>query len=281
MGRLPATDPVDATPPRADHPLLAVGDAAAAASRVGRYGARASLLAVALVLVGIPFGLLLHQVATEGPVTGLDDDLARDLNDRLHDEPTVLTLMEVISFLGKPITLTILVGAVVIWALRRRAHRLALFLAVTGVGAGVINTSLKLAVGRARPEVDVPVHEAYGLSFPSGHAMFSTASYGALLVALLPLVPAAWRNVVRASTVVLVLLIGLSRLTLGVHFLTDVVGGHVLGLAWLLASVAAFEAWRSDQWLGRTHPLEEGVDPEGAERLRVHRVGEPRSTTAG
>lgn len=248
---------------------------------MGRYGARASLLAVALVLVGIPFGLLLHQVATEGPVTGLDDDLARGLNDRLHDQPTVLALLEGISFLGKPLTLAVLVGAVAVWALRRRARRLALFLTVTGVGAGLVNTSLKLAVGRARPEVDVPVHEAFGLSFPSGHAMFSTACYGALLVALLPLVPTAWRAVVRASTVALVLLIGLSRLTLGVHFLTDVVGGHVLGLAWLLASVAAFEAWRSDQWLGRTHPLEEGVDPEGAERLRPHASDEPRSTSVG
>ena len=183
--------------------------------------------------------------------------------------------MEGISFLGKPITLARGGGAVVAWALRRGARRLAFFLAITGVGAGVVNTSLKLVVGRARPEVDVPVHEAFGLSFPSGHAMFSTACYGALLVALLPLVPERRRAALRATTVALVLLIGFSRLTLGVHFLTDVVGGHVLGLAWLLASVAAFEAWRSDQWLGRTHPLEEGVDPEGAERLQAHPRVEP------
>lgn len=235
--------------------------------RLARYGARATLLAVALVLVGIPFGLLLHQVSTEGPVTGLDDDLALELNARVHDEPVVVALLEAVSFLGKPITLVVIIGGVVVWALTRRAHRLALFLAVTGIGAGVVNTSLKLAVGRARPEVDVPVHEAFGLSFPSGHAMFSTACYGALLVALLPHAPPAWRGVLRWATVALVLAIGFTRLALGVHFLTDVLGGHVLGLAWLAASVAAFEAWRSDQWLARTHPLTEGVDPEEAARL--------------
>lgn|GEM_PF-949697 len=235
--------------------------------RVGRYGVRASLLAVALVLVGIPFGLLLHQVAIEGPATGLDEDLALDLNARVHDEPVALAVLEGISFLGKPITLVVAMGGVVIWALARRAHRLALFLAVTGIGAGIVNTSLKLAVGRARPEVDVPVHEALGLSFPSGHAMFSTACYGALLVGLLPLVPTTWRRAARWGTVLLVIAIGSTRLALGAHFLTDVLGGHVLGLAWLLASVAAFEAWRSDQWLDRTHPLAEGIDPEGAARL--------------
>jgi membrane-associated phospholipid phosphatase len=246
--------------------------------RLARYGARAALLALALVLVGIPFGLLLHQVATEGPATGLDDDLARHLNARLHDEEPALAILEGISFLGKPVTLVVVVGAVVVWALVRRARRLALFLAVTGIGAGIVNTSLKLAVGRARPDVEVPVHEAFGLSFPSGHAMLSTACYGALLVALLPLVPAGWRAAARWATVTLVLLIGFSRLTLGVHFLTDVLGGHILGLAWLLASVAAFEAWRSDQWLERTHPLEEGIDPEGAGRL--DRSARERATSA-
>lgn len=235
---------------------------------VGRYGARVGLLVVAVVLVGIPFGLLLHQVATEGPVTGLDDRLARDLNARVHDEPVALAVLTGISFLGKPIVLALVTGAAIGWALARRAHRLALFLAVTGIGAGIVNTALKVAVGRARPDVDVPVHEAFGLSFPSGHAMLSTACYGALLVALLPLVPGAWRTAVRWATVGLVLAIGVTRLALGVHFLTDVIGGHVLGLAWLVASVAAFEAWRSDQWLARTHPLEQGVDPEGAARLQ-------------
>ncbi|MGV3760117.1 MAG: phosphatase PAP2 family protein [Actinomycetota bacterium] len=258
------TQPPGTAPHRRGGHLPAGGPAL---PRVGRYGARATLLAVALVLVGIPFGLLLHQVATEGPVTGLDDDVALELNARVHDEPLVVALLEGISFLGKPITLVVLMGGVVVWALARRARRLALFLAVTGIGAGVVNTSLKVAVGRARPEVDVPVHEALGLSFPSGHAMFSTACYGALLVALLPLVPAAWRRAARWATVLLVIAIGFTRLALGVHFLTDVLGGHVLGLAWLLASVAAFEAWRSDQWLGRTHPLDEGIDPEGADAL--------------
>jgi membrane-associated phospholipid phosphatase len=56
-----------------------------------------------------------------------------------------------------------------------------------------------------------------------------------------------------------------SRLALGVHYVSDVLGGVVLGLAWLAASVAAWEIWREDRGLHRTAPLVEGVEPEDVE----------------
>jgi undecaprenyl-diphosphatase len=61
--------------------------------------------------------------------------------------------------------------------------------------------------------------------------------------------------------------IGFSRLTLGVHYVSDVLGGYVLGAAWLLASVAAFEIWREDRGRRPTKPLEEGVEPEEAKAV--------------
>jgi undecaprenyl-diphosphatase len=60
----------------------------------------------------------------------------------------------------------------------------------------------------------------------------------------------------------LVLAIGISRLALGLHFVSDVLAGYVLGIAWLAASVAAFEIWRQDRGLRPTRPLEERVEPE-------------------
>jgi undecaprenyl-diphosphatase len=65
----------------------------------------------------------------------------------------------------------------------------------------------------------------------------------------------------------LVLAIGASRLLLGVHFLSDVVGGYLLGLAWLCGATAAFETWRVERGRRPSHPLVEGVEPEEAPAL--------------
>jgi undecaprenyl-diphosphatase len=85
-----------------------------------------------------------------------------------------------------------------------------------------------------------------------------------LLLVFLPLVERRWRPVAIAATAFWVLAIGFSRLALGVHFISDVLGGYVLGAAWLIGSVAAFEVWREDRGKPRTKPLATGVEPEEA-----------------
>ena len=234
---------------------------------LARYELRATLLGVALVLVGIPFGLLLQQVTTDGFLTALDESAARWTNRRVQGEDGVIGAMHFISFLGKPIFLAIVVGLPALWLLRRGAHKLVIFLAVTCIGGGIVDTLVKLAVGRSRPEVDDPIVEAFGKSFPSGHSMSSLVCYGALLIVFAPLMSAGVRRAATAFVVVLVLAIGVSRLVLGVHFITDIVGGYVLGAAWLIGSVAAFETWRADRGRRTTEPLVEGVEPEETEEL--------------
>jgi undecaprenyl-diphosphatase len=240
------------------------------ASRLGplaRYELRALLFGLAVVLVGIPFGLLLHQVTTDGPLTSFDEDGAQWLNDRFAGEDAAIAALRAISFTGKPIFLLFAVGLPVLWALRRGARRTALFLAVTCVGGGLVNSAVKLAVGRPRPEVDEPIATAFGKSFPSGHSMAAVVCYGALLLVVLPLLAGRWRALAVAGTALLVALIGFSRLTLGVHFVSDVLGGYVLGAAWLSASVAAFQVWREERHRPRTAPLTEGIEPEEADEL--------------
>ncbi|MEX1208486.1 MAG: phosphatase PAP2 family protein [Acidimicrobiia bacterium] len=100
-----------------------------------------------------------------------------------------------------------------------------------------------------------------GSCFPSGHAMTSLVMYGALVLVVLPLVAEAWRPVLVAATGLVVLGIGVSRLVLGVHFITDVIGGWVLGTAWLSASTAAFSIWRVQEGDPPVHPSQ-GVEPE-------------------
>lgn len=227
-----------------------------------RYGLRVTLFAVAIVLVTIPFGLLLQQVETDGPFTAFDVDLAVWLNRQVSGSEWAIDVLQVISFMGKPIFLLVVLGLPGIWIAWRREWRLVIFGAVTAVVGGLVDTAVKVAVGRPRPVVEAPVAEAFGQSFPSGHAMASVVCYGALLLVLLPLVPRAWRHPIVGLTALLVLAIGTSRLALGLHFVTDVLGGYVLGLAWLTASVAAFEIWRQDRGLRPTRPLEEGIEPE-------------------
>lgn len=234
---------------------------------LARYELRVLLLGIALVLVGIPFGLLLHQVTTDGPLTALDDSAARELNEEFHDADGAITALEAVSFLGKPIFLLFAIGLPGLWVLRHGGRKLAVFLAVTCIGGGIVDTIVKVAVGRPRPDVDEPLIEAFGKSFPSGHSMQAVVCYGALLLVLLPLVDRRWRPAAIAGTVLLALAIGFSRLALGVHFISDVLGGYVLGAAWLAASVAAFEIWREERGRRPTHPLEEGVEPEEADDL--------------
>lgn len=219
-------------------------------------------MGIAVALVGAPFGLLLHQVTTDGPLTELDESAAQWLHTRLVDNDVAGAALRVVSFTGKPIFLTLVVGAPVLWLWRNGARKLVAFLLVVSIGGGLVDTVIKIAVGRPRPAFDEPIATAFGNSFPSGHSMSSLICYGAVLLVFLPLIPKQWRRLALAVTSAWVIAIGVSRLALGVHFISDVLGGYVLGGAWLIGSVAAFEVWREERGRRVTHPLTEGVEPE-------------------
>jgi undecaprenyl-diphosphatase len=231
-----------------------------------RYGLRVTLFGVAFLLVAIPFGLLLNQVQTNGTLIRLDTSAARHLHDWVRGSDDLVRELKILTFFGSPLWFYVIVTPAVVWVWRRGHSRLAVFLVVTTLGGGLLDTVVKEAVGRPRPSLLEPVATARGKSFPSGHAMSSTVAYGALLLVFLPAIGRRYRPLVIAGTVALVAAIGFSRLALGVHYITDVLGGYVLGLAWLAASVAAFSTWRIER--GRP-PVEvsEGLEPEAAEDL--------------
>jgi undecaprenyl-diphosphatase len=232
-----------------------------------RYGLRVTLFAVAIVLVVVPFATLVFQVVAKGPLTELDGDVANRLNRSVHDSPGTVRVLEFISNVGKPITLFVVVTVACIYLLWRRRLRLILFLVVTSIVGGLVDTAVKVLVNRPRPVVDHPITTALGKSFPSGHAMSSAVTYGALALVFLPVLPRRWRPVALGVVVVIVLAIGTSRLFLGVHFVSDVIGGFVLGLAWLAASTAAFSIWRTEQGK-KPVDVTQGVEPEAAAALR-------------
>ena len=231
-----------------------------------RYGLRVTLFAVAFLLVAIPFGLLLDQVQRSGALIRFDTSAARHLHDWVRHSDDLVRELKILTFFGSPVWFYIIVTPAVLWVWRRGHTRLAVFLIVTTLGGGLLDTIVKEVVGRPRPSMAEPVATARGKSFPSGHAMSSTVAYGSLLLVFMPVIGRRYRPFVFAGAVILVLAIGFSRLALGVHYITDVVGGVVLGLAWLAASTAAFSTWRVER--GRP-PVDvgEGLEPEAADDL--------------
>ena len=232
-----------------------------------RYGLRLTLLAAAFVLVVVPFSTLLFQVLADGPLTRLDGDLADRLNDFVHEREGLVGPLEAISWVGRPPVLWVVTLSAVAWAWWHGARKLAVFLVATTAVGGLTSITIKLLVDRPRPVVDHPITEAFGKSFPSGHALSSTVVFGAVLLAFLPVLSGRWRHVAIAATSLFVLAIGATRLLLGVHFLTDVLAGFVLGLAWLAGSTAVFEIWRIERGRRPAHVLDEGVEPEEGKAL--------------
>jgi undecaprenyl-diphosphatase len=126
-----------------------------------------------------------------------------------------------------------------------KRHRSAGFVMATALGGYLLSVGLKHLVGRQRPVGGLI--QVSGNSFPSGHSMLSAIIYLTLALIVSTVIP-RWR--VRAyiigSALVLVALIGISRLYLGVHYLTDVAAGWLVGLAWAIGC-----RWVEKRWVLR------------------------------
>jgi membrane-associated phospholipid phosphatase len=233
-----------------------------------RFGVRGLLAFIAVLLAAVPFGLLVLLLRAKASWLGdADIDTANALHSYALDHRGFTKAMKVLSFIGSSPVWIVLLGAVFLWLLSRRLKRLAVFVALTAIGSSVLNGLIKTAVGRARPALPDPVSTAIGKSFPSGHTQSAVVGYGILLLVFLPAIPVGRRVLVGAFAALMVLLIGFSRIALGVHYLSDVIGGVIIGFAWLLMMTAAFSGWRRD--LGK-RPVEakEGLEPEHADRLK-------------
>ncbi len=152
-------------------------------------------------------------------------------------------IMVFVTNVGDPrVLLVICVGLSVILVLRH--HRAeAMTIAIAGFGALGLNFVLKNLFERARPELWSRIVDVTNYSFPSGHAMLSMVMYG-LLGYLLATQFDRWRVVIATISTLLILLIGFSRLYLGVHWFTDVIGGYAAGLVWLITCILSLEIWR-------------------------------------
>ena len=197
----------------------------------------------ALVLVGALWGFahVVEDYLAGDPLVRWDLELARWLHE--HASHPVVQLFSAITWAGNAIVLAGLTGLVLLALVRRRRIGDALFLTATALGIEVVNGGLKLLFHRSRPELSFVHLDTY--SFPSGHAAGSAAVYAAFAYLLVRSAPLRWRLLTGAATGTLIVLVGVSRLVLGAHYLSDVLAGTALGLAWWAACLLVLQLRRN------------------------------------
>jgi membrane-associated phospholipid phosphatase len=186
------------------------------------------------------------------PLHRTDVSVDNQLNAWVAPRPGLTTLWLDVSDALQPLTWEVLgaLAAVLLWRARRR--KIAFFVLVAIFGTVAWYDIVKAAVGRARPTVPIPLLHATGASFPSGHAMMSAVAMTLAVIGAWTLVRGLFPRLVIITAAVLIAAgTAFSRLALGVHYLSDVLAGWLLGAAWVLTLLAVFD-------LGTSHDRSRG-----------------------
>ncbi|MFT4413414.1 phosphatase PAP2 family protein [Bacillus sp. UMB0728] len=168
---------------------------------------------------------------------------------RGYESQALTTIMKFFTFIGSfPVVLVLflIVSFILYSVLRCRAE--VFLLGTVIIGTQVINQTLKVIFHRARPDFHLLI-DVGGYSFPSGHAMSAFAVYGILAFIF-------WRHILnrfgRTTIVIfsslLILIIGTSRIYLGVHYPSDIIGGYFASSVWLTVSIWFFQRYKEKEY---------------------------------
>lgn len=219
------------TPPQADsqfaqrHP----------AGFLSAYAVAGALAVIVLVTVFLFIG---HAIPMQDALTRADRAVNAWMES--HGTETGETVFTAVSYIGAPLLAATVLITLVALARRRDWFHVWAVALVTGGGL-LLSTILKFTFHRARPltAAEFMTHPSY--SFPSGHAMNSMITYGFLAFLLLARVQELSRRLLIILVALIVIgAIGFSRVYLGVHFVSDVVGGWLAGTAWLIVGVGGY-----------------------------------------
>jgi membrane-associated phospholipid phosphatase len=202
--------------------------------------AAASTVAVCLVVVAL---LGAGVRADFGPQMRLDAVVSEALYAGDHRAVSLNLLLEVLTTPGLTWFRLVVFLPVLVLLVLRRAWWTAAWLVITISLIGPLNTLFKIYFGRVRPDFEQGGARLDSLSYPSGHSSGIATLVTVALIMAWPLLAARARHWALAAGVVLVLLVGLTRMWLGVHFFSDVVGGWSLGVAWSLLTALVFGAF--------------------------------------
>jgi undecaprenyl-diphosphatase len=157
------------------------------------------------------------------------------------DRPVLAALARAFTFLGEP-TLLIAAGiALGLWVWWRGHVRLALSVTAITLLARALNEFQKIWIARSRPDLETHLVVVKTMSFPSGHSTSAMVFY--LTAALVLSQSSRWRHAAVAAGLLMAVLVGLSRVILGVHWPSDVVGGWAFGLLWVMVTLRIAQRW--------------------------------------
>jgi undecaprenyl-diphosphatase len=197
-------------------------------------------LVVFLLASLFAFGHVVEDYLTGDPIVRWDVSLAAWLHERSSEH--LVTAFKVLTYAGALAVLVPLTTALVIVLSRRGARGDAALVACVVIGIILLNAGLKLAFQRPRPELGFLHLDTY--SFPSGHASAATAAYGVFAYLLGRNASRGRRILLGVAVVLIVAVVDLSRLYLGVHYLSDVLAGSALGASWLALCLLVHEVLR-------------------------------------
>lgn len=197
-----------------------------------------SALTLAFVYVIALLAGIVEELITSDLIVGADIRIANLVF--VFRADTLTALFSWITLLGKSqiILVFIAVSAALLWLWRKNDYLLALFIAV--IGSETFTYLGKMAFHRPRPELAVYAEPSF--SFPSGHATIAVAFYG-FLGYLLMRFTRSWNGKVNIffTTIVIIMAIGFSRIYLGVHYISDVWSGYLVGAMWLIIAISFCE----------------------------------------
>jgi membrane-associated phospholipid phosphatase len=200
----------------------------------------------AVLALGVSFQQMLDSVLESDGITMVDRPVLHFLAS--HRQTWSITAARVITDIGSPAGVAVtglLVGVVL--AVLRRSWLPLLIVVLGGAGIAVINTVVKRVVSRSRPPQLTAVLGEHGFSFPSGHTTGTTAVW--LLLAWMMghwvIGRRAGRVMVWTAALLMIAGVGLTRIYLGVHFLSDVLAGWALGAAWAVTIALAAAVWEN------------------------------------
>jgi membrane-associated phospholipid phosphatase len=200
---------------------------------------RAAWVGVALgVLVIIPLGLLIQ--ASWGPLIAVDVAVGDELI--MPGSGTEVDVLRLLTNVGGSTVRLVVLAPLAGWLAWQRRWRLVGFVVAGGALIGGITELLKLIFDRPRPSYDGTIG-AIGFSYPSGHASGVAAMATVLVVVFWPVISPAWRWVLVAVASTATVVVGYTRVALGVHFASDVVAGWCVGIAWVLLLAVVLRVW--------------------------------------
>jgi undecaprenyl-diphosphatase len=179
----------------------------------------------------------------EGDTQAFDEAVLRWFQS--HRSPGLTRVAMEVTALGSGsvIIMVVLLASVFLWLTKHKWSVYVLMLVV--FGGKLLNTLLKGGFGRERPSIVESITDVSSQSFPSGHAMSSIVAYGSIAYLIGRLEPSKrLRYTIWAVAILLVLAIGATRMYLGVHYPSDIIGGYVAGAAWIFVVAASIRAVR-------------------------------------